>query len=239
MYFSLIHIFFSIQGSLLLAVGISACKLFGIMVAQFLVDRVGRRPILVYGSVCCAISLLFCFFGVLLKVTFLFILGMYTFLFFFGASHATLFGVMVSEVFSMHYKRVAFACTGFFLFSVGAIADFFFLTLINQIHAYTFLIGVTTMIIAALTLSRENILPETKGLELGEIRAKFKKIHLQRKDSSFFDWFFRGRSKGDTTQGDILLDADAQSLADGQLEDDVQSLADVQPSFGTIEENKL
>ena len=142
-------------------------KLIGIIVSIGLIDRIGRRKLLMWGSASCALSMA----GIALLPSSASVAAcMCIFMFSFAASHAGVFGVLVGESFSMHYKQVAFAASGVALYLSGAIADACLLGLLN-VGRSSFLLFAFIMIAGWILVKGE--LPETKGLELSDVRAVY------------------------------------------------------------------
>merc|ERR1712113_225126 len=112
--------------------GVTAiAKFVGVCTGMLLVDSVGRRPLLIYGSIGGAFCMVLMTIAQALGKNYVFFSGfsMAAFTLCFGISHALVYGVLISEVFSMHYKRVAFAVLGVLLYACGAVADALFLPL--------------------------------------------------------------------------------------------------------------
>jgi Sugar (and other) transporter len=91
----------------------------GVWLSILLVDLVGRRPLLIWGSVGCAAGMLVVAIGVRLLTSWLVLLGMGLYMFAFSCSHAGIFWVVVSEIFSMSAKSAAVSGATATLFLVG------------------------------------------------------------------------------------------------------------------------
>ena len=142
-------------------------KLIGIIVSIGFVDRIGRRKLLLYGSASCALAMV----GIALFSSSTAVATcMCVFMFSFAASHAGVFGVLVGESFSMHFKQVAFAASGVVLYASGAIADACLLGLLN-VGRSSFLLFAFIMLFGFILVKGE--LPETMGIELSAVRALY------------------------------------------------------------------
>ena len=113
---------------MLLSTAIAVTKTIGVLIGAYLVDRVGRRPLLIWGAVGCAVSMVsLTIVGaagiggggiagavVLLAMMCAFILA-------FSVSWAGLYWVVVAEIFSMAAKSPASSAATGLLFLTGAI----------------------------------------------------------------------------------------------------------------------
>lgn len=94
----------------------------GVWVSILLVDQVGRRPLLVWGSLGCCLGMLVVALGVTFLASWLVLLGMAIYMFAFSCSHAGVFWVVISEIFSMSAKSAAVSAATATLFLVGELA---------------------------------------------------------------------------------------------------------------------
>ena len=147
---------------------IGGCKLAGVIIAFFLIDSVGRRPLLVWGSIGCCASLLLLIPADLTDSHWLLILGMCSFIFSFSVSWAGVFWVLLSECFSMAAKSPAASAATAVLFLTGAVADLLFLSYHSWMGAFSFLLY--ACIAAAAALYVIMVVPETKGRTLQEVQ---------------------------------------------------------------------
>lgn len=143
-------------------------KLLGAIVSIALVDKQGRKPLLVFGSVSTSISLFLLSLGDALSSVPLMVASMSVFIFFFSLSWGAIFWIVLSEVFSMKNKSGAMAACTAALFLFGSVADALFLTIRS-------LIGFGSFIVYALVSLAGGIfvflfLPETKGKSLKEVQ---------------------------------------------------------------------
>ena len=146
-------------------------KLLGVSVSFFLVDKVGRRPLLIFGSVGSSVSLLVVAFADATVSVWMMVLGMSLFIFFFSLSWAEIFWIILSEVFSMKAKSSAIAMCTATLFLVGSVADMLFLTVRNGIGFGSFILYSAISLMGGVFVYF--FLPETRGKTLAEVQASF------------------------------------------------------------------
>jgi len=152
------------------ATGVS--KLCGVAVSFFLVDRVGRRPLLMWGSAGSALSLLIVAVADAVTSVALMVASMSLFIFFFSLSWAEIFWIILSEVFSMKAKSAAIAMCTATLFLVGAGADMVFLTVRNAIKFVSFILYAVVALCGGLFVYY--FVPETSRRSLAEVQASFR-----------------------------------------------------------------
>ena len=147
---------------------IGIAKLVGVILAFFLVDSVGRRPLLLWGSLGSCFSLLLLIPGDWLESRVLLLVGMCLFIFSFSISWAGVFWVLLSESFSMGAKSPAASAATAALFLTGAGADLLFLTLHDAMGPFVFLLYAGIAASAAVYVAAA--VPETKGKTLQEVQ---------------------------------------------------------------------
>ena len=146
-------------------------KLIGIIVSFVLVDRAGRRPLLLAGSAGSMLSLVLLGVADFLGSIVFIVVCMSVFIFFFSASWAGIFWVILSESFSMEYKSSAsFAATAA-LFLAGSLADLSFLTIRELLGFVSFFIYAGIAALSGIFVAY--FVPETKGHSLAEAQALF------------------------------------------------------------------
>ena len=155
--------------AVLFAAAVSATKLAGVAASMLLVDRVGRRFLLVSGSLGTAASMVALAAAYAAANTFACLLAMCAFMLCFSASWAGVFWVVASELFGMRIKSAALSATAAWLFAVGAAVDFAFLSAAPAMGAWTF--GLVACVCAAGGVYVWMELPETKGRTLAEVQA--------------------------------------------------------------------
>ena len=155
--------------AVLFAAAVSATKLAGVAASMLLVDRVGRRFLLVSGSLGTAASMVALAAAYAAANTFACLLAMCAFMLCFSASWAGVFWVVASELFGMRNKSAALSATAAWLFAVGAAVDFAFLSAASAMGAWTF--GLVACVCAAGGVYVWMELPETKGRTLAEVQA--------------------------------------------------------------------
>ncbi len=151
-------------------------KLLGVTVSFFLVDRMGRRPLLIWGSVGSAMSLLVVALADALASVSLMVSGMSLFIFFFSLSWAEVFWVIISEVFTMKAKSAGVAVCTATLFLVGSAADMLFLTIWNTLGFASFILYSTIALAGGAFVYL--FLPETSGRSLAEVQEAFASVRL-------------------------------------------------------------
>lgn len=144
-------------------------QLAGVGAAFFLVDSVGRRPLLLWGSLGCSASLALLVPADWADSHWLLLAGMCAFILAFSMSWAGVFWVLLSEVFSMGAKSPAVAAATATLFLTGAAADLLFLAMHAALGPFVFL--VYSLIAAAAAAYVFVAVPETKGKTLAEVQA--------------------------------------------------------------------
>jgi Sugar (and other) transporter len=148
---------------------VGASKLAGVIIAFFLVDTVGRRPLLLWGSLGSSISLFLLIPGDWLDSHGLLVTGMCLFIFSFSISWAGVFWVLLSESFSMGAKSPAASAATAVLFLTGAVADMMFLSLHSWLGPFVF--GLYGIIAIAAAVYVYVAVPETNGRTLQEVQA--------------------------------------------------------------------
>lgn len=91
----------------------------GVMMGVALIDTLGRRPLLIWGSTGCAAAMVLLFAGALLRSAAFEILAMCLFMLAFSSSYAGVFWVLLSELFSMSAKSPAASAATAMLFIAG------------------------------------------------------------------------------------------------------------------------
>lgn len=153
----------------LLTVSVSFSKLIGVAAAMLLVDRWGRRPLLLLGSTLCAGFLGLTALGYWLSSVPLLIAGLDLFIGAFSLSWAGIFWVLLSEIFSMGAKSPACSAATALLFTAGAITDLTFPLMFDSgLGGGTFL--VYAGVAAASSVFVYFMVPETKGRTLQEVQ---------------------------------------------------------------------
>jgi MFS family permease len=146
-------------------------KLLGVIISFFLVDRVGRRPLLIFGSVGSALGLLAVAVADAIANVTIMVLSMSLFIFFFSLSWAEIFWIILSEVFSMKSKASAIAMCTATLFLVGSVADMSFLTVRNVLGFSSFVLYSGISLLGGVFV--HFFLPETRGKTLAEVQESF------------------------------------------------------------------
>ena len=95
----------------------------GVGVGIVLVDTAGRRPLLIWGSACCCLSLLALALADWATSAVLVVVSMCIFILAFSLSYAGVFWVLISELFSMSVKSPAASAATSMLFIAGGRAQ--------------------------------------------------------------------------------------------------------------------
>lgn len=142
------------------------------VVAMFLIDRFGRKPLMIIGSIGTGVSLL------LLAITFIInhfegyfvlfcIMG---YLAFFGFSIGPVIWVIISEIFPNSLRSYAIAISFFFLWLADFIVSFTFPYLLANLKGYSFLIYSFVCFVCLLFVIK--YVTETKGKTLEQIEKE-------------------------------------------------------------------
>lgn len=145
-----------------------ALQLVGVAIAFFLVDTVGRRPLLLCGSAGCALSLALLVPADWADSHWMLLAGMCAFIFSFSMSWAGILWVLLSEIFSMGAKSPAASAATATLFLTGAAADLAFLGVRSALGPWAFLLYSLIALAAAAYVWA--YVPETKGRTLREVQ---------------------------------------------------------------------
>jgi MFS family permease len=148
---------------------IALAKVVGTLIAAVTVDKYGRKPLLFWGGLGCAVFLALAGLALSFKSVALFLATLCLFLFSFSVSWAGLYWVVVSEIFSMGAKSPATSAATSLLFLTGAAVNFVYLSLIHWIGGVAF--GLFGLIAAGSAWYVWARVPETKGRTLAEIQA--------------------------------------------------------------------
>lgn len=157
--------------AILFSASTGVSKLLGVIISFFLVDKVGRRPLLLSGSAGSAISLTFLALADALSSVPLVIAAMSLFIFCFSLSWAEVFWIILSEVFSMNRKSAAIAACTATLFLFGSVADMLFLTIRNTLGFGSFLLYAGISLVSGVFVYV--LVPETKGKTLMQVQEAF------------------------------------------------------------------
>ncbi len=159
------------SSALLSNIAIGATNLAFTLVAMFLVDRAGRKPLLVITSAAMAIFLLALSIAAALHAPASLLLVL---IMLYVASFATGMGpvvwIVMSEIFPANVRAQAVALGNVVLWLACALITFTFLSLVSALSiSGAFLLYAALSVVASLFVAR--VLPETKGRTLEEIEA--------------------------------------------------------------------
>ena len=144
-------------------------QIVGVGLSVLLIDTAGRRPLLIWGGSSAALSMVLLSGADYLGKPILVVIAMSLFIASFSMSYASVFWVLVSEIFTMSAKSPAAAAATAMLFLAGAVANLVFLSLHEWLGSASFLVfgGVAG---AGAVYSYINV-PETMGKTLAEIQC--------------------------------------------------------------------
>lgn len=145
------------------------------IIAMFFIDRFGRKPLMIIGSIGTGISLL------LLAITFVtnhfegyFVLFcIMGYLAFFGFSIGPVIWVIISEIFPNSLRSHAVAISFFFLWLADFVVSFTFPYLLTNLKGYSFLIYSVVCFVCLLFVIK--YVTETKGKSLEQIEMELAK----------------------------------------------------------------
>eukprot|EP00887_Chlorella_sp_A99_P007343 scaffold2.g7343.t1 len=126
--------------STLFASAVGGAKLAGVALSFLLVDSLGRRPLLLWGSAGCAAALCGLVAADWAGANGAIVGGMCAFIFAFALSWAGVFWVLISELFSMSAKAPAAAAATATLFATSAAVDLLFLSIHAGLGPWAFLL---------------------------------------------------------------------------------------------------
>ena len=159
------------DSAVLFASLISVAKFCGVLVSMFWVDKIGRRPLLIYGSAGCCVFMFLLAISIASKSAALALLSMCLFMLSFSASWAGVFWVLLSEMFSMRWKSSAMSAATAILFLTGSMVDFIYLSAYEGLGAISFIF--IALICAVAGVYSYLAVPETKGKTLAELQREF------------------------------------------------------------------
>eukprot|EP01025_Chloroclados_australasicus_P008281 TRINITY_DN1289_c2_g2_i1.p1 TRINITY_DN1289_c2_g2~~TRINITY_DN1289_c2_g2_i1.p1 ORF type:complete len:485 (-),score=61.54 TRINITY_DN1289_c2_g2_i1:318-1772(-) len=147
---------------------IGVAKGCGVCGAVLLVDKWGRKPLLICGGVGCGISMCVMTFSCYMDDSRMCLLVLCVFIFCFSISQAGVFWVVVSELFSMKVKSPAASLTMAVLFLSAGLTNQTYLSMYMLLGCQAFLFYAMISFLFALYVTVW--LPETKGRALKEIQ---------------------------------------------------------------------
>jgi len=197
--------------SILLSTLIPLFKFIGVIGSMFLIDSEwgGRRRLLLAGSYAMGAGMILLAIAATINSLGLVVFALIFFIFSFSASWAGGFWVIVSEVFSMRTKAAAASIVTSILFTAGAVADFTFLSLMDFMGYWSFLIYAAICIAGGVYLQFK--LPETQGKTLVEVQELLRKPQVS---------CFRAQEFAELEESDkgVALGVDEDSDGDDDLE---------------------
>lgn len=165
---------------------VAACKMAGIILSAFLVDRAGRRVLMLGGSAGMTVGMVMLTVALVVSdsntgaASTLALVSLLVFISAFAISWAGIFWVLVSELFSMGSKSSAASLASFSLFLAGAIVNLIFNTIVEGIETYWPLLfaGVALFSFFFILVC----LPETKQIPLAEVQELMRDRGVRVKD---------------------------------------------------------
>ena len=160
------------ETSFLQTVLLGIVNLLSTIVALLLIDRVGRRPLLIFGTAAMAASLLLTAYGFRAAGgaldPILVLIGLLAFIASFAMSLGPVMWVLLSEIFPNRVRALAISCVGLVNSLVCVVAQLVFPWQLEHLGgASTFLIYGLFAILGVVVLAR--ILPETRGRSLEQL----------------------------------------------------------------------
>lgn len=156
-----------------LSVLLGSFKLVMTTVAVLNVDKLGRRPLLIFGAVglTTSLSMLAIYFSFLTKFPYLAVTALLVYVGCYQISFGPISWLMVSEIFPLRTRGRALSVTTLINFGSNAIVALAFAPLQDLVgETFTFVIfGVISVVALVFVVTT---VPETKGLTLEEIEAK-------------------------------------------------------------------
>lgn len=179
---------FSDSAALFGTVGIGIINVVMTVVAVVLADRVGRRPLLLVGTVGMAVMLGIIGFGFLLPglsgiVGYVTLGGMLIYIAFYAISLGPVFWLLISEIYPLRVRGTATGVATFFEWGANFLVSFTFLSLIERLgQAVSFwILGIISVIAFAFCYYR---VPETMGRSLEEIEKDLRESTIIGSDTT-------------------------------------------------------
>ncbi|MBK4714444.1 sugar porter family MFS transporter [Tenebrionibacter intestinalis] len=163
----------NISGAMSFTVLIGMTLVIATLVSMWVIDKVGRRSLLIFGSAGMAVTLSCT--GILFRAsetqTMLLLICILAYVAIFAVSYGTVAWVVISEIFPGHVRGIAVSIATFALWGGNFFVSRFFPVLVGNISAAnTFFIYAGISVIAFIFVVA--MVPETKGKTLEEIEAK-------------------------------------------------------------------
>jgi SP family arabinose:H+ symporter-like MFS transporter len=162
-----------ISGAMSFTVLIGITLVLATLVSMWIIDKVGRRSLLIFGSAGMAVTLSCT--GILFRAsetqTTLLLICIMAYVAIFAISYGTVAYVIISEIFPIHVRGIAVSIATFALWGGNFFVSRFFPVLVKNISAAnTFFIFAGVSVIAFIFVVA--MVPETKGKTLEEIEAE-------------------------------------------------------------------
>ncbi|XP_062859472.1 solute carrier family 2, facilitated glucose transporter member 11-like [Trichomycterus rosablanca] len=168
-------------------IGTGACELSSAIISNLLIERVGRRPLLVGGyalMACWAVvfTVSLCLQNHVSGMPYLSVACVFAYILSFGMGPAGVTGILPAELFTQMARPAAYTIAGSMmwlnLFLMGMVFPF----IVNSLGQFCFVpfCGVC----AASSIFVALVLPETKGKTVAEIAAEFEKRNIKDLDES-------------------------------------------------------
>ncbi|WP_330985668.1 MULTISPECIES: sugar porter family MFS transporter [Enterobacterales] len=162
-----------VSGAMSFTVLIGLTLVIATLVSMWIIDKVGRRSLLIFGSVGMAIALACT--GMLFRAseahTTALLICILAYVAIFAVSYGTVAYVIISEIFPIHVRGLAVSIATFALWGGNFFVSRFFPVLVENISAAnTFFIFAGTSVVALIFVL--TMVPETKGKTLEEIELE-------------------------------------------------------------------
>ncbi|WP_159564662.1 sugar porter family MFS transporter [Budvicia diplopodorum] len=166
----------NVSGAMSFTVLIGVMLVISTLVSMWIIDKVGRRSLLIFGSIGMAVSL--CCTGLLFRAsethTTLLLICILAYVAIFAVSYGTVAYVIISEIFPIHVRGTAVSIATFALWGGNFFVSRFFPVLVENISAAnTFFIFSGISVIALIFVL--TMVPETKGKTLEEIEFEMQR----------------------------------------------------------------
>lgn len=140
------------------------------VLAMIFIDKLGRKPLLIVGSIGMCLSLLFLAIAFIVNILqgYLILFCIMGFLAFFGFSLGPVIWVIISEIFPNSLRSEAVAVCVFFLWGANFIVSFSFPYLLSHLRGYSFLIYSFMCFLCLLFVLK--FVTETRGKSLEQIQ---------------------------------------------------------------------
>ena len=155
--------------ALLQSIVIGLVNFFATIIALWLIDKKGRKPLLIWGAIGMTLTLTYLSFSFAFSLSnFGILIAILGYIAFFAASFGPILGVTTSEMFSNNFRALAMSFTGTFSWIATFLVVQFSPYILNQFGG-SFLFGIFALCSFFALIFVKIWIPETKGKSLEEI----------------------------------------------------------------------